>query len=283
VEAPRRKVDERACRLCVVYRPNAEPLLPEPGLAPVCGRDRARLDRDLAALPDLHARLRNPDLSTGDERSMYRVALDRQGRRAWNTVPAGPTAGRTNQPLVSGSRPRREPADLTAVDLTAPAHGTNLTAQGRRHPDDHVGHLSVATILDGWVQVWRDELFPGQHRPPALVDELVGWLRDRVEEACSRLDVDVLADFADEIRRLRGALHAALGEVRAEPDIKFGVRCKQCDAMSTLAQEPGEDWVECGSCGLLYSQEEYRRWVEHNAGYQRSKHTSEQLRQLMGR
>lgn len=276
--------DPRACRLCRVYRPDDDPKLPERDLAPVCGRDRRRLDLDLAALPGLHERLRNPDLSTGDERAMFTIAWDRQGRRAWSTMPAAAVSGRTNQPAVSGSPQRREPANLNTVDLTAHVRGTNLTDQGRQHPEDHIGRISVATLLDGWVQTWRDDvLFSGQHRPPARVDELARWLRDRVEQACSRLDPEVIVDFASEIRSVRGALHAALGETKAEPDVKVGVRCPQCDDVSTLEQKPGEDWVECTSCGELVSPTDYTRLAKGWGDYERDHRTPEEIEGLMRR
>ncbi len=270
-----------ACLLCPVYRPDAKPQLPEPELFPVCGRDRQRLDADLAALPSLHDRLRNPDLMTGDERRMFQVDWNKQGQRAWNTLPAGPMKGHTNQPTVSGSHPDQIPVNLGVVDLTSHARGTNITAAGREHPEDHIGRLSVGTLLDSWVQAWRDELFPDQHRPPARVDELVRWLRTHVDVACTKSSA--IAEFAAEIRSIRGAMHAALGEVNAEPDVKVGVRCPndKCDAVSTLVQRPGEFWIECEACGALVEPEDYKAWVRRWGQYEHSQRSPEELRELM--
>jgi hypothetical protein len=51
-----------------------------------------------------------------------------------------------------------------------------------------------------------------------------------------------------------------------EPDYCDGVVCKSCDRYSLYRDGK---YVECGKCGLLYTEDEYREWTGLLAGQAR--------------
>lgn len=227
---------------------------PEFGL--VCPGCRSRLAGWLRELPDLYADL---------------VARDDVLRSS---------AGHGH---VSGTHEAPVPIRVDAVDLTADArvlHLASLPAREDRllpcrycrayHPagsysplgphesyDDQAGHLSVASVLDGWVRDWREHRDRGEGLPDPLVPTLCRWLGDRLEDACD--DHPAIGDFAEELRELRRALYGQLGLFDV-PDYKQGVPCRACD-MLTLVRHSGSEYTECSTCGLLLSADEYGTWV----------------------
>lgn len=264
------------CILCPVYRPDADPR--EPDRPPVCEGDRRRLAHELAEVVELHHGLANPDPEHAAPSSVER---DRQGRRreVWADLLAAPIPGQSSQPSVSGTRDRVVPANLTAVDLTLPARQPNPTAQARLNPEDTVGHLSAATVLDQWVRDWRDLLWPDHHLPVPTVPELAAWLSNRVDAACDRHPA--VDEFAAELHHLHGALRVALGETKPAPTVMLAVTCKRCDAVSQLKQYPGDEYISCDACGMLYTKDEYREWTGLLGGYERSQRSPEELAALM--
>jgi hypothetical protein len=262
-----------ACCLCGIYRPDREPRLPD--YPPVCDGDRHLLDRYLIEIANLHADLVNDEPSIVDRRRHERFGIEwlpkGGGRRivslgeVWSDPLAAvngvsPIPSRSKQPTVSGSREKPLPISADRHDLKAPARQPNPSQAARDWPEDQIGRQSAATILDQWVRDTRDILFPGHHLPPATVDELVGWLRMRLDTICDRHHA--VDEFAAEIRDLRGALRGATGATEPQPEHCGGIPCKRCQLL-TLFRDPGGD-VTCidPNCQAVLRDDEYREWVK---------------------
>ncbi len=262
-----------SCTVCLLLRPDADPRLPHH--PPVCDGDRELLDTWLGEINRLHAQLTEPEPAIVDKRQHDRWAtayLPGGHRHTWNKGPAysdplaplggvSPINSRPNSPRTSGSRERPMPIRADLHDLTSPARGVNLTGAGRQHPEDHVGELPAATILDGWVRSWRDTLHPSQGLPPASVPELTRWLRIRLDDACDRYPI--IDEFADEIRDLRGKLRAQAGETDPKPERCEQVACKRCDMEMMFRRPDGSGDVDClnPACNAVMRDTEYREWV----------------------
>lgn len=262
------------CTVCPVTRPDTDPR--QPNTPPVCDGDRALLDRWLAEIARLHDQLTEPEQPVLNQRMYERYGVEylKGNRRevvSLGTVWADPVTAvggvapinsRSKAPTVSGSRERPIPIRTDLHDLTSPARGANLTQAGRMFPDDHLGHISAATVLDGWVRSWRDTLWPGHHLPGSGVTELVKWLRARLEDACDRYPI--IDEFAGEIRNLRGSLRAMAGESDPQPERCDGVPCKRCDMQMLFRRADGSGDVECvnADCLAVYRPEDYADWVK---------------------
>lgn len=190
----------------------------------VCDADRTWLDHTLVEIGDLYALL-----------------------------PANMVPGQTQGQRVSGSREAPLPLRVDPLDLTMPARlGAVHDALG-----DQVGLLSVATVLFSWARDWRETRDRGEGPPPATVVDLVAWLRNRLDWACDdHLAVD---EFVVEIEALRRKLRAVVGINEIRPE-HLDVPCRRCDKLD-LHRLPGQDRVECGSCGCLLTEDEYGVWV----------------------
>lgn len=283
----RRRLRAGGCPVCFTLRPDSDPR--QPHNPPVCDGDRALLDTWLGEITRLHDQLTEPEQPIVDRRRHDRYAtayLPDGHRHTWNkgsyasdpvAVLGGvaPINSRSKAPSVSGSRERPIPINTDRHDLTSPARGANLTDAGRQHPEDHVGHLGAATILDGWVRSWRDHLWPGHHLPDSSVTELVKWLRTRLEDACDYYPI--IDEFAWEIRNLRGSLRAAAGETDPQPERCDGVPCKRCDLM-TLYRQPGGD-VACvdPDCASVLREDEYLDWVKTLAAEQKIRRNKQRV------
>jgi uncharacterized Zn finger protein (UPF0148 family) len=68
--------------------------------------------------------------------------------------------------------------------------------------------------------------------------------------------------MATEVRRLRSSLRAQLGLVGFDDELKDGVQCPKCDTRAALHQANGSDRIECGSCSVLLSVDEYNEWTK---------------------
>lgn len=125
---------------------------------------------------------------------------------------------------------------------------------------DQIGELPVATKLDQWVREWITYGWcPGDHLPVPTVVTLVDWLSKRLDVACDHHPA--IDEFATEIRDLLRTCRRHAGLLLAHPEYLDGVPCSGCDLMA-LFRKPGDDYrAECGSCGKLYTDEEYERWV----------------------
>lgn len=252
------------CTTCPVLRPDSDPRIPN--YPPVCDGDRALLDRLLVEIANLHVVLGTPEPLIVDRRRYER--FDRLGASlgtVWASPltdlgGAAPISSRSKQPSVSGSRERPIPIPVHVVDLQAPLRPVRLSQPFRGDSGDQVGHLPAAVVLAEWVRGWRDQLFGNQHLPKPGVGNLVRWLRDRLPDACD--EHPAIAEFAEEIRNLRGALRSAAGESEPRPERCDGVPCRRCDLM-TLFRQPGGD-VHCvtADCSAVYRADEYQQWVK---------------------
>lgn len=281
------------CTLCPGFRRNLTARIPDQ--PPVCDGCRQRLDRLFADLYNLHERLANPDPTEADRRRYEH--RDHNGRRSGEHRWADPLAplggvaaipGRTNQPHVSGSRQPATPVNLDTVDLTGPARVPNPTPEARRWPGDQIGHLSVASRLNEIVRDWRDTLWPDHHLPVATVAELVAWIRagsttdqpgPRIDGACDQHPG--IADTAAELWDLRGWLRTALGDTDPPPRRWIGVACGKCLEVSRLAQEGGDEYIECGGCGQLYTDRELTEHLNGLARHERDQRTPQEVAELL--
>lgn len=199
--------------------------------AQVCAADRSRLPHILADIVDL-----------------------------WRQLPEALPRGQAAGQRVTGSREAPVPVSIDVVDLTAPARaGTVHDPLG-----DQIGYTAVASVLDQWARDFRDEMAFRQSLPEPTVPELARWLSDRLSWACDRHPA--VDEFASEMVGQRGILRAILGLTDPEPDYCDGVVCKSCDRYALYRDGK---YVECGNCGLLYTEAEYHDWVGLLAGQAR--------------
>lgn len=169
-------------------------------------------------------------------------------------LPANLMPGQAQGQRVSGSREAPLPLRVDPLDLTMPARAAVV-----HDPlGDQVGLLSVATVLDSWVRDWRDVRGKGEGLPGPTVVELGQWLAVRLDDACD--DHPAIDEFADEMKALGHQLRRAVGRFEIRPE-HLDVPCRRCDLMD-LHRLPGEDRVECGSCGDLLTEDEYLRWIK---------------------
>ncbi len=260
------------CQLCRVYRPDSNPR--EPYRPNVCDADRQLLDRHLTDIANLIAELANPEPLIVDQRRYERTGIRylKHGQRevvSLGEVWADPLAdlngvapinSRSNQPAVSGSRERPIPIAVTTLDLKATARVPHQTRAVADWPDDQVGHLSAATILDQWTRNIRAALFPDHHLPAATVDQLISWLRNRVDDVCDHYPL--AAEFAEKIRDLRSVLRSVAGETEPQPEHCDGVPCKRCNLLTLYRQLDGD--VNCinPDCQTILRDDEYYDWVK---------------------
>lgn len=217
------------CVVCPAFRPASKPRMPDFPL--VCTGCRTQVRIELSEIPDLYARL--------------------------DSARAGSGAG----PKVSGSREAPVPVSLDAVDLSAPARAGSVGVRHRGDwstkggDPDQVGYLPVATELDTWVRDWiSHDWCPGDHLPAPTVAILAGWLRVRLDDACDRHPA--IDEFAATVKSVRRALTRSIGELRHVD--RLPAPCPTCD-LTTLIRRDGAAYVECTSCGRLWTEEDYRR------------------------
>jgi hypothetical protein len=284
--------DASTCLTCGIYRPDTTARIPNH--PPICDGDRQLLDRHLTEIAHLVGDLSNPEPPIVDQRRYERHGIRylKDGVREIVSLgevwadPAAPFDGvaainsRSKQPSVSGSRERPIPIGVTALDLKAGAKVPNPTRAVRDWPEDQVGHLSAATILDQWIRDIRIALFPSLHLPDATVSELVRWLQNRLEDICDHYPAVV--GFAEEIRNLRSALRSAAGESDPQPELCEGIACRRCDLM-TLYRQPGGD-VSCANpdCAAVLREDEYLEWVKTLAAEVKIKRHAEVASPVVG-
>jgi hypothetical protein len=158
---------------------------------------------------------------------------------------------------VSGSKSPPLPLRVDPLDLTMPAPTGRQLWTRITHPADQIGQLPVAAVLDSWVRDWLEVLNLNESHPTPLVFFLAVWLSNRLDKACdTHAAID---DFAREIRDLAAQLRRTVGVTEVRPE-HLDVPCRRCDLLD-LHRLPGQDRVECGSCGDLLTEDEYRRWV----------------------
>jgi len=125
-----------------------------------------------------------------------------------------------------------------------------------RPSDSQVGAVSVASVLDSWARDWADVRDMGETLPAPTVVELAKWLGHRTDWACDHhAAVD---DYADEIRRLYGALKAAVG---LKSDRVYVGPCPITDDKGTcgaaLTADPYLDIIRCPRCDTMWSRDKW--------------------------
>jgi hypothetical protein len=174
-------------------------------------------------------------------------------------LPSALSPGQTGTERVSGSHEAPVPVDVDVVDLLGAARQPEPSQAGRQHPEDHIGHLSVASVLDQWVRDWRDIRARGEGIPAPTVTALAGWLHVRLDWACDHhLAID---EFDMEIRHLADAMRTALALRRYV--VRLQAPCPTCDTRALYRevdpQEGAAEYITCGGCGRLWRPEEYAR------------------------
>lgn len=270
--------DEEHTGSCIVCRRRN----PMPELEPVCGPCRSRAALQLREVPLLCELLaagpraqvayggqtivRERVVELGDPDEIAALDLDaaaaatsgRAGEHAARVllVDAGPVGGLSSAPRVAGSREAPVPVRLDQVDLLAPARVLSLTRAYEGQHDDQVGLLPAASVLDSWCRDWseiRRESTPDPHPARQCL-----WLTDRLEWAFT--EHAAVDEFAWEMADLWYTLRRSAGLNRVRPEPCTGVPCKHCD-LCLLVRIPGSEYVECGGCQSLLTEDEYRDWV----------------------
>ncbi len=193
----------------------------------VCEGCRPRLRLILADVVDLYADLLDPPpVNAGEWR-------DEAGRPHRDPVaaelPAGPLH-KVGGARVSGSRTPPLPLPLETLDLV----------------------VAVPNALDSWARDWQT--YRWALLPAPTVPLLSAWLAERLEWACDHHPA--VDDFAAEL----GELARRMRPRGPRAELKVGVPCRNCERL-TLLRWPGSDYIECGSCALLMTPEEYERWT----------------------
>lgn len=180
----------------------------------------------------------------------------------YTRLPAHLMRAGTVQPRVSGTPATGAPFNVDVWDLLAPARPDGGYVYDPNH--DQTGAVPVAELLHSWARWWA-ETRNQRETPPDTVPSLVTWLRNRLEWAAEHHPA--VADFIGEIRRLRGRLAAAVGEVDPPPERCHGVPCRRCDLLSLYRRPDGSGEVDCHNpdCQAIYHPDEYRQWVALNA------------------
>ena len=219
--------DEHRCVCCPVLRPNGEPRIYE--RAQVCEGCRNWLRSMLAEVV-----------------SMYPALTDHLER------------GQGNGQRVSGTFEAPLPLRVEPLDLAMPARVPNPSPAARTWPQDQLGRLSVASVLDSWVRDWRDTRGRGEHAPEPTVAVLAEWLNNRLDWACD--EHPAVDDYAAELRDLVTVLRRITGQSKPRPE-HLDVPCRRCDLLDLHRPTAGDYWSECASCGDLMTEAEYHRWV----------------------
>lgn len=158
----------------------------------------------------------------------------------------------SNGILVTVSPEPPVPIDLGYFDLTAPARTISLAAL--KGPDQ-IGHLPVATELDGWVKDWAEHL--DQDLPDNHITALAGWLHARLPWACAEHEAINL--FAADLRRITAVVRRRADET--DDRIPIG-HCpavrndRECGA--PLKASPWLDIIECPHCHTRWPRQ---RWL----------------------
>lgn len=270
MSADEEHTEERSGSCILCFKRN-----PLPDLEPVCGPCRSRTRNEVREIPDLCAVAAagaRPELAKGEPRLVVRAdqLIEVNGRIAaiyashleypWS-ISSAAVPGQSGAPRVAGSQERPVPIGVDRFDLLAPARRSSSATRDLAYPeqdDDQVGHLSVATVLDGWC---RDFAEQRRETPPTpFVAEQCRYLADRLDWAFT--DHPAVDELAADVSGLWHSLRAVAGLTKPRPELCAGIPCKsiECD-LKSLYKIPGSDYVECYSCSRLYTASEYADWV----------------------
>jgi hypothetical protein len=254
--------DEERTGTCVICM-DRDPL---PELTPVCGPCRSRVAGQLGDIPALVAELADPP---GAEPFDHDVVPYPPGHKhagqlvphldvLADLMPAGAVPGQSGAPRVHGSREAPVPISVDRTDLLSDARVLNLTKAYEQQREDQIGHLSAASVLDGWCRDFAETRRESVPEPiPAAQSR---YLADRLDWAFT--EHPAVDEFAAEIGDLWHTLRRAAGLTMPQPELCSGVPCKSIDCdLKTLYRMPGSDYIECASCGRLYTASDYADWV----------------------
>lgn len=146
------------------------------------------------------------------------------------------------------------PIRIDAVDLAL--HTTSDEPVHDEH-GDQTGHPSVRAVLDGWVKDWIKTRGVGERLPICTVPVLASWLITRLPDECDQHPA--IDDFAKEIRQLLAAVQRVLN-LAPPQTVRYGAPCPRCGT-KTLRRVVGAEWIECGDCGRLWGEDDYRGLV----------------------
>jgi hypothetical protein len=225
---------------------------PREGFA--CGPCRSKLRSWLGEIPDLWQQLLAEEPEVRDVRV---VRLREDGTEETvhydhvaNVFPAGPSSYPSRSGPVSGSPERRLPIDTDRIDLTSPG------GWPEQLDEDQIGHIPVWMTLQTWARDWSTFRAMGE-AGDQTVPGLCHWMWERVDDMCD--EHEAIDEAFQDIRRLYGTLYAQLG-LFEKPDYKYGVPCRQCNALA-LVRHNGSDFVECGECPAVLTPAEFDTWV----------------------
>lgn len=170
--------------------------------------------------------------------------------------------GRGTGQHVTGSREAPLPLLVDPLDLSMPVRpgSTGVRLRGAWSAlggdPDQIGHLSVATELDGYARMWAADR--QEHGPHPQVPLLCPWLLDRLDWACESFRA--IDEFASTLSRLYGALYAANGLGSPRPQVRDRA-CPRCGLL-TLTLEPS-GYTECNNleCRTMLTEDEYREYL----------------------
>lgn len=169
--------------------------------------------------------------------------------------------GRSRSARVSGSREAPLPLRVDPLDLSMPARpaSTAVKLRGawstRGGDPDQIGHLSVATELDGYARMWAADRH--EHGPDPQVPLLTVWLLDRLDWACEVFPA--VDEFAATVGRLYGTLTAATGGFPARPET-LTAPCPSCGILG-LYRDVDIERVACGCCPVLMTDDDYAEYA----------------------
>jgi hypothetical protein len=196
--------------------------------------------------PDAPARLPNrPPVCEGDRAQVRRDLGEIPD--AYALLPGVLASGQGSGEKVSGSRQAPLPLRVDPLDLTLPARAGSVGIP------DQVGYLSVATELDFWVRDWADWRGRGERLPEPDVTTMTQWLLVRLDDAFDHPAID---EFAAKVSYLRRTLHRMAGIQPLTHHLP--APCPTC-GLTTMVRRDGASYVECDTCGRLWTEEDYRR------------------------
>lgn len=206
----------------------------------VCDPCRSRVAGQLRDIPHLVEELKSPP-EAEVAHDLVSVAF-----------PAAAIAGQSNAPRVQGSREAPVPINVDRLDLLGPADPRTVHDLS----GDQIGYPSAATVLDGWCAMFAEER--RESIPTPRPADQSRWLLDRLDELFKHPAVD---ECAKEIGDLWHVLRRACGLTMPQPELCAGIPCRQVDCdLKTLYRVPGSDFIECATCGLLLTLDEYVSW-----------------------
>jgi hypothetical protein len=248
--------------------------------------DIARLHAQLTAAPDMLPDLKRAEVLESDDQQRWSTPPRPQHRPkeerdnipqsaplfhrdpVAELMPAGLVNGEPNGPRVSGSREASLPLSVDALDLSLRGRVISLTNVYEGQVGEQIGHLPAASVLDAWVQNWRQLRNRGERQPVPTVPVLVAWLTAHIDWACDYHTG--IRGYHFEILDLITALRGVCGELPPKPELCAGVPCPECDYMNVLYRSiDGSGDVECGNldCRRVLTAEQYQDWVAINAAY----------------